>query len=136
MLRAMMSYATLPMSFWGYALETATHLLKLVPSKTVSKIPSELWTWQKPSKRSIHIWGCPAHVLKGKTDKLESKTEVCLFVGYPKGRKGYLFYSPKEIKVFVTTNARFLEEEYVNNNRPKSEVVLDEMVDARKTTSS
>jgi hypothetical protein len=86
--------------------------------------------------RYIYIWGCPTHVLKGKADKLESKTEVCLFVGYPKWTRGYLFYSPKEIKVFVTTNVRFLEEEYVNNNRPKSEVVLEEMVDERKTTSS
>jgi hypothetical protein len=131
-----MSYRTLPMSFWGYALETTTHLLNLVPSKTVSKIPSELWTGRRPSMRYIHIWRCPAHVLKGKAYKLESKTEVCLFLGCPKGTRGYSFYSPKEMKVFVATNARFLKEEYVNNNRPKSEVILDEMVDVRETTSS
>jgi hypothetical protein len=40
------------------------------------------------------------------------------------------------MKVFVTTNARFLEENYVNSYRPKSKVVLDEMLDARETTSS
>jgi transposase InsO family protein len=120
MIRVMMSYATLPMSFRGYALETATHLLNLIPSNTISKIPSELWTGRRPSIRYIHIWVCPAHVLKGKVDKLESKTEVCLFVGYPKGTKGYLFNSPKEMKVFVTTNAKFLEEKYINNNIPKS----------------
>jgi hypothetical protein len=39
-----MSYATLPMSLWGFDLETITHLLNLAPSKTVSKIPAELWT--------------------------------------------------------------------------------------------
>jgi transposase InsO family protein len=44
MVRAIMSYDTLPMSFWGYALETTTPLLNLVPSKTVSKILVELWT--------------------------------------------------------------------------------------------
>jgi len=59
-----------------------------------------------------------------------------LFVGCPKGTSGYSFYSLKEMKVFVATNARFLKEEYVNNNRPKSEVILDEMVDVRETTSS
>lgn len=47
--RAIISYTTLHMSFWGYALETVTHLLNLVPSKTVSKIPIELWTGRKPS---------------------------------------------------------------------------------------
>ncbi|XP_075101619.1 uncharacterized protein LOC142177058 [Nicotiana tabacum] len=31
-------------------------------------------------------------------DKLESRTEVCIFIGYPKGTKGGLFYCPKEQK--------------------------------------
>ncbi|MBY3556093.1 hypothetical protein HGI15_22425, partial [Modestobacter lapidis] len=69
----------------------------------------------------------PAHVLKGKTDKLESRTEVCLFVGYPRGTKGGLFYSPKDQKVIVSTNARFLEEDYVMNHKPRSRIVLEEM---------
>jgi hypothetical protein len=71
MVKAMMSYVTLPMPFWGYALERSTHLLNLVPSKTISKILAELWTRRKPSMRYIRILGCPPHVLKGKTDKLK-----------------------------------------------------------------
>ena len=55
----------------------------------------ELWNGHKPSLSHIRIWGSPTHVLKGDTDKLESRTEVCLFVGYPKGTKGGLFYNPK-----------------------------------------
>ena len=39
--------------------------------------------------RYLHIWGCPAHVLKRKSDKLEAKTEVCMFLGYSKETKGY-----------------------------------------------
>ncbi|KAJ9549604.1 hypothetical protein OSB04_022147 [Centaurea solstitialis] len=42
MVRSMMSRATLPMSFWGYALETAAHILNLVPTKKVAKTPSEI----------------------------------------------------------------------------------------------
>ena len=33
MVRSMMSYASLPISFWKYAQETAQYLLNLVPSK-------------------------------------------------------------------------------------------------------
>ena len=43
---------------------------------------------------------------KAKVDKLESCTELCLFVGYPKKTKGGYFYSPKDNKVFVSTNAK------------------------------
>ena len=49
MVRSMLSYSSLPISFWGYALETATYLLNLIPSKSVSKTPIELWNGCKPS---------------------------------------------------------------------------------------
>ncbi|XP_075078070.1 uncharacterized protein LOC142164275 [Nicotiana tabacum] len=98
MVRSMLSYSDLPSSFWGYALETANYILNLVPSKSVPSTLVELWTGRKPSLRHIRVWGCPAHVLKGKADKLESRTEVYIFIGYPKGTKGGLFYCPKEKK--------------------------------------
>ena len=74
MVRSMLSYSTLPISFWGYALNTAMYLLNLVHLKFIAKTPIKLWIGCKPSMRHLHIWGCPAHVLKGKSDKLQSKT--------------------------------------------------------------
>ncbi|XP_016514474.2 uncharacterized protein LOC107831239 [Nicotiana tabacum] len=127
MVRSMLSYFNLPFSFWGYALETTNYILNLVLSKSVPSTLAELWTGRKPSLRHIRVWGCPAHVLKQKADKLESRTEVCIFIGYPKGTKGGLFYCPKEKKVIVTTNARFLEEDYLMNHIPKSKLVLQKL---------
>ena len=66
-------------------------------------------------------------MLKGKTGKLEPRTEVCLFVGYPKGTRGGLFYSPQDKKVFVSTNATFLENDYMANFKPRSKIVLEEL---------
>ena len=63
MVRSMLSYSSLPESFWGYALETAAYILNLVPFKSVSKTPTELWKGCKPSSNHIRIWGAPAHVL-------------------------------------------------------------------------
>ena len=124
MVRSMMSYLTLPVSFWGYALKTAMHILNLVPSKSVPNTPKELWGGRKPSMRYLHIWGRPAHVLKRKSDKLEVKTEVCMFLGYSKETKGYLFYNHKYNKVFVSTHTKFLEDDYVNNFNPRNKVIL------------
>ena len=87
----------------------------------------ELWSRHKPSMKYLHILGCLAHVLKGKPDKLEPKSEVCLLIGYPKETRGYLFYSRKDNKFFVSTNAKFLENDYMNNFTPRSRVVLAEM---------
>ena len=66
-------------------------------------------------------------MLKRKYDKLQSKIEVVFFVGYRKGTVRGLFYSHKDNKVFVSTNANFLENDYMNDFTPKSRVVLVEM---------
>jgi hypothetical protein len=66
---------------------------------------------------------------------LEPKKEVCLFVVYPKGTRGQLFYNPEDRKVFAITNAKFLEDNYMNNYKSKNRVVLELMSDARAGTS-
>ena len=43
MIRSMMSYSDLPVSFWGHGLETVVYILNLVPSKSVPTTPTELW---------------------------------------------------------------------------------------------
>ena len=95
----------------------------------------ELWNGTKPSLCHFCIWGYPTHVLKGKIEKLESRIEVCMFVGYSKETKGGIFYSPKDNKTFVSTNATFLEHDYINNHKPQSKVVLEEMVSNKQDQS-
>ena len=87
MMRLMLSNSSLPKSFWGYTLQTTVYLINRVPSKSTPKTPFELWTGHKPSLRHIRIWGYQAHVKKTKVDKLESRIELCFFVGYPKEMK-------------------------------------------------
>ena len=113
MVRSMMSHASLPDSFWGYALQTAAHILNQVPSKTVLGTPYERWSGKKSVLNYFRIWGCPAYVLKPKAGKLASRSELCLFVGYPLGTRGYIFYSLTDKKIFVSTNTRFLEEDHM-----------------------
>jgi hypothetical protein len=44
---SMMSLSDLPISFWGYALETAAFILNSEPSKSVEIMPYELWYGKK-----------------------------------------------------------------------------------------
>ena len=59
-------------------------------------------------------------------DKLEARSKVCLFIGYPQGMKGGLFYSPQDKKVIVNINSSFLAEDYMENHKPNSKVILEE----------
>ena len=38
-----------------------------------------------------------------------------------------MFYDPQEQKVIVSTNAKFLEEDYMMNNKPKSTTILEKL---------
>ena len=101
MVQTMMSLTDLPLSFWGYALETATFTLNRAPSKSVETTLYELWFGKKPKLSFLKVWGCDAYVKKLQPDKLKPKSEKCVFIGYPKQTIGYTFYHISEGKIFV-----------------------------------
>ena len=55
--QSMMSLSDLPLSFWGYALETATLILNRAPSKSMEMTPYELWFGEKPKLSFLKVWG-------------------------------------------------------------------------------
>ena len=136
MVRSMMSFSKLPISLWGYALETAARVLNVLPSKSVAYTPYEIWKGKKPDFSYFRVWGCPAHVKKHDTDKLELRTELCKFVGYPKETIGYYFYRPEEQSIFVAKRVIFLKDEYLLRRNSGSKVVLEEVLDPNTNATS
>src|SRR3954462_1704874 len=129
MVRSMMSLTDLPLSFWGYALETAPFTLNRAPSKSVETTLYELWFGAKPKLSFLKVWGCEAYVKKLMPDKLEPKVEKCVFIGYPKETIGYTFYHRTEGKIFVGKNGSFLEKEFLSKEVTGRKVELDEVVE-------
>ncbi|GJS01306.1 retrotransposon protein, putative, ty1-copia subclass [Tanacetum coccineum] len=112
MVRSMMSQTTLLKSFWDYALESASRILNMVPTKKVEKTLYEVWHGQAPKLSYLKVWGCETLIKRDtltKPENLEPKSIKCIFVGYPKETMGYSFYYPPENKVLVAQNAEFLE---------------------------
>src|SRR3954469_11626905 len=126
--RSMMSHTDLPVSFWGYALETAIHILNRVPSKSVKTTPFEEWHGTKPELSHLKIWGCEAYVRKIQPDKLESKADKCIFVGYPRETVGYTFYNQSEGKTFVAKTGCFLDKEFLSKELSGRKIDLNEMI--------
>ena len=87
----MMSLTDLPLSFWGYALETAAFTLNRAPSKSVETTPYELWFGKKPKLSLLKVWDCDAYMKRFHPDKLKPKSEKYVFIGYPKETVGYTF---------------------------------------------
>src|SRR3954467_13612882 len=129
MVRSMMSLTDLPLSFWGYALETTAFTLNRAPSKPVETTPYELWFGKKPKLLFLKIWGCEAYFKWLQPHKLEPKAENCVFIGYPKETIGYTFYQRSEGKFFVAKNGSFLEKEFLSKEVTGRKVELDEVVE-------
>ena len=72
--------------------------------------------------------GCDAYVKKLQPEKLEPKSEKCVFIGYPKETVGYTFYHRSEGKIFVAKKGSFLEKELLSEEVSGRKVELDEVV--------
>ena len=71
----------------------------------------------------MKVWGCLAYVKRIVSDKLEVKSDKCLFIGYPKETIGYQVYNSLEQKVFVSKHVVFLEKEFLlRDSRSKVEL--------------
>src|SRR3989337_70828 len=126
--QSMMSLTDLPLSFWGYALETAAFTLNRAPSKSIETTLYELWFSRKPKLSFLKVWGCDAYVKKLQPDKLEPKSEKRVFIGYPKETVGYTFYHRSEGKIFVAKNGSFLKKDFLSKEVSGRKVELDKVI--------
>ena len=65
---------------------------------------------------------------KHQPDKLEPKSEKCIFIEYPKEIVGYTFYHRSGGKIFVAKNGSFLEKEFLSKEVSGRKVELDEVI--------
>ena len=98
--------------FWEEAVDIARYLVNRSPSSVLEdKTQHEVWTGKKPSLSHLRVFGCDAyvHVPKEKINKLDSKSERCIFIGCKDGLKGYKIWNPKTRKVVYNQDVVFRE---------------------------
>ena len=81
------------------------------------KTPYELWYSKPADYSSLKIFGCPAyaHIKQG---KLEPRALKCIFLGYPKGVKGYKLWCTdmKPPKAIISRDVVFNEAEMLQHS--------------------
>ncbi|KAL0330748.1 UNVERIFIED_CONTAM: Retrovirus-related Pol polyprotein from transposon TNT 1-94 [Sesamum angustifolium] len=112
--RCLLISSGLPKIFWGEALLTAAYLINRSPSVPLSgKIPECIWTDSDVNLSSLRIFGCSAFALSH-GDKLDPRSQKCVFIGYPDGVKGYRLWlrSQPGFKVLISRDVIFNESEF------------------------
>ena len=94
-------------------------------SKSVETTLYELWFGKKPKLSFRKVWGCDTYVKRIQPDKLEPKSEKCVFIGYPKETIEYTFYHRSDGKIFVAKNGTFLDKEFLSKEVSGRKVELD-----------
>uniref|UniRef100_A0A2N9F7W8 Integrase catalytic domain-containing protein n=1 Tax=Fagus sylvatica TaxID=28930 RepID=A0A2N9F7W8_FAGSY len=94
---ALLSQSGLSLSYWSYALATASHLINKLPTPLLNmSSPWEQLHNVKPNLSYLKTFGCKCFPLLTpyNTYKLQPKTTSCIFLGYPPTTKGYLCQDP------------------------------------------
>lgn len=92
MLRTLLIQAGLPLPYWVEALQTATHLFNLHPTKTLHySTPHQALFGSPPSYSQLRVFGCRCYPNLSATTphNLTPRSSDCIFLGYPKDHKGY-----------------------------------------------
>ncbi|KAL0406006.1 UNVERIFIED_CONTAM: hypothetical protein Slati_3914500 [Sesamum latifolium] len=86
-------------------------------------MPYEIWHGKPASYKYLRVWGSPAYVKRLVGDKLDSRSSLCRFIGYPKEPRD-IFYDPAEQKIFISRNTKFSKKSSSDNRR--NEVLIEE----------
>ncbi|KMQ92145.1 retrovirus-related pol polyprotein from transposon tnt 1-94 [Lasius niger] len=110
--RCLLAQSGLSTHFWAEAINTANYIRNRCTTKSLNgHTPHELWKGDKPNISHLRSFGSKALVLNKNPNKgkFESRAIECIFVGYAGTSKGYRIWIPKDHKVIVARDVKFLD---------------------------
>ena len=106
--RAMLADCSMPHSFWGPAVLTASYVCNRLPSTAIAnKTPFELWTGEIADISHLRVFGCVCyvHVPAQLRTKLDARSRKCVFMGYH--THGFRVYNPQTEKYYIPRDVDF-----------------------------
>jgi len=119
-IRSLMFQASLPPSYWVEALQKATHLHNLHPTKTLNLgTPHFALHGIQPSYSHLRVFGCLCYPNLSATaiNKLAPRSAMCVFLGYPSDHKGYRCLDLSSNKIIISRHVVFDESVFPFANR-------------------
>ncbi|XP_074350492.1 uncharacterized protein LOC141689887 [Apium graveolens] len=110
--RSLKFQSNLPPSYWGDCVLTAAHIINRTPSSMLNHVsPYEVLYKEPPDYDGLIAFGClaiasPPGVV---SDKFQPRAVMCIFVGYPAGKKGFKLLVLNSMTPFVSRDVKFYE---------------------------
>ncbi|KAJ4758369.1 Retroelement pol polyprotein-like [Rhynchospora pubera] len=130
--RALRFQSGLPLEFWGECVLTAAYLINRTPTPLLeNKTPYEMLFGKPPSYGAVRIFGCLCYIKSHTSDKFETRSRKCVFVGYPFGKKGWRVYDLEANEFIVSRDVIFCEDKFPyfslrpGNEQPQSSLMQE-----------
>jgi len=109
--RCLLYHSKLPMKYWAEAINSATDLSNILPSKTGDGIPYEIWHGKKPQLDNIRPFGCLVYVYSQKDtrSKLQPTSEKGILLGFVNDFTSYKILKLSNKSAVHSTHVKFDE---------------------------
>lgn len=108
--RALRFQSGLPLKYRGECLLTTTYLINKLPTSMLHiKSPHEILFHIKHAYDCLRVFGCLVYAITYSSDKFAPRAIKGVFIGYPRGKKGYKIFNLSNSKIFVSRNIIFHE---------------------------
>ena len=112
----LLSQASMPPSYWSYAVLTAVLLINLLPTSVFAfHSPWHKLYSVSPDLSQLKVFGCACypHLRPYTPHKLAPRSTECIFLGYPMGTKGYLCLDSTTKHLYTSRHVIFNESRFL-----------------------
>jgi histone deacetylase 1/2 len=110
----LLSQADLPMQYWDHAFITAAFLINRLPTPVLNnQSPYYVLLHKQPDYKALKIFGCACFpfLRPYNSNKLNYRSQECVFLGYSSSYKGYKCLS-SDGRVYVSKDVLFNEKRF------------------------
>ncbi|CAL2238106.1 unnamed protein product [Prunus armeniaca] len=104
--------ASLPLSYWSYAFQTAVYLINRMPTPILKNVsPYQQLFHQQPNYSRLRTFGCLCFpwLRPYNSNKLLPRSRACLFLGYSSNQSAYKCLDLSSNKLFISRHVQFDE---------------------------
>lgn len=109
---SLLTHASMPKSYWTYAMATAVYLINRMPTQTLSlKSPFECLFGNIPNFSKLKIFGCLCFpwLRPYASNKLDSRSTPCVFLGYSTTQSAYFCLDRSTSRIYTSRHVSFHE---------------------------
>jgi len=114
----LLSHASVPKSYWPYAFATAVYLINRMPTEVLRGISPYAKLFQRsPNYLKLRVFGCACYpwLRPYRTNKLEDRSQQCVFIGYSLTQSAYLCLDKEGGRIYTSRHVQFVETHFPFN---------------------